>query len=131
MRNIKHEILLWVHIVSIVLIWTAILYLTGTGLAINWEALKKLPDVVTVYVILSVIFTKWLWRWRIFKGWLVPFPDLQGTWQGELRSNWKDPRTGNVPPPIPMILVIRQSFVSVSCDVHQRIRKLQHRRPDG
>ncbi|SRR5258708_38232134 len=104
MRNIKHEILLWVHIVSIVLIWTAILYLTGTGLAINWEALKKLPDVVTVYVILSVIFTKWLWRWRIFKGWLVPSPDLQGTWQGELRSNWKDPRTGNVPPPIPMIL---------------------------
>jgi hypothetical protein len=115
MRNIKHEILLWVHIVSIVLIWTAILYLTGTGLAINWEALKKLPDVVTVYVILSVLFTKWLWRWRIFKGWLVPFPDLQGTWQGELRSNWKDPRTGNVPPPIPMILVIRQSFVSISC----------------
>src|SRR5258708_38491661 len=62
MRNIKHEILLWVHIISIVLIWAAILYLTGTGLAINWEALKKLPDVVTVYVILSVIFTKWLWR---------------------------------------------------------------------
>ncbi len=115
MRNIKHEILLWVHIVSIVLIWTAILYLTGTGLAINWEALKKLPDVVTVYVILSVVFTKWLWRWRIFKGWLVPFPDLQGTWQGELRSNWKDPRTGAPPPPIPMILVIRQSFTSISC----------------
>jgi hypothetical protein len=115
MRNIRHEILLWVHIVSIVLVWTAILYLTGTGLAINWEALKKLPDVVTVYVILSVIFTKWFWRWRIFKGWLVPFPDLQGTWQGELRSNWKDPRTGNVPPPIPMILVIKQSFASISC----------------
>ncbi|HXM97627.1 MAG TPA: hypothetical protein VN982_04065 [Candidatus Dormibacteraeota bacterium] len=120
MRNIKHEILLWVHIVSIVLIWTAILYLTGTGLAINWEALRKLPDVVTVYVILSFLFTKWLWRWRIFKGWLVPFPDLQGTWQGELKTGWKDPKTGAVPPPIRVVLVITQSFNSISCVMYTR-----------
>src|SRR5258708_1343303 len=120
MRNIKHEILLWVHIVSIVLIWTAILYFTGTGLAINWEALRKLPDVVTVYVVLSFVFTKWLWRCRIFKGWLVPFPDLQGTWQGELKTGWKDPKTGAVLPPIPVVFVITQSFTSISCVMYTR-----------
>ena len=77
MKNIKENALLWVQLGSFVAIWVAILYATGTGLAINWETIKKLPDVVTVYVILLFIFTKWLWRLSIFQGWLVPFPDLQ------------------------------------------------------
>jgi hypothetical protein len=115
MKNIKEEALLWVQLGSFVAIWIAILYATGTGLAINWEAIKKLPDVVTVYVVLLFIFTKWLWRLPIFQGWLVPFPDLQGTWQGELRSTWKDPATGHVIPPVPATLVIKQSFSSISC----------------
>ena len=115
MKNIREEILLWVHIGSIVVIWTAILYFTGTGLAINWEAMKKIPDVVTIYVVLSFVFTKWFWRWRVFRGWLVPFPDLQGTWQGELTSSWKDPTTGNSPPVKRVLLVIQQSFTHVSC----------------
>lgn len=114
MKNIKEEALLWVRLVGFVAIWAAILYLTGTALSINWEALKKLPDVVTVYVIAAFVFSKWLWRWRVFRGWLVPFPDLQGTWDGELKSTWKD-TNGQVIPPIPATLVIRQTFSSVSC----------------
>ena len=58
MRNIKEEALLWVRLISFVVIWAAILYVTRTGLSINWEALKKLPGVVTVYVILAFAFTK-------------------------------------------------------------------------
>src|ERR1700730_11178528 len=113
MTNIREEAVLWVHVGSIVVIWTAILYVTGTGLAISWEAVKRLPDVVTVYVVLSYAFTKWLWRWPVFKGWLVPFPDLEGTWQGELASKWTDPSTDKSPPQIPIVLVIRQSFSSI------------------
>jgi SMODS-associating 2TM, beta-strand rich effector domain len=120
MRNIREEVLRWVHVGSIVIIWSALLYLTGNGLAINWEAVKKLPDVVTVYVILSYAFTKWFWRWQVFKGWLVPFPDLEGTWQGELASKWENPITGNSPPRIPIVLVIRQSFSSISCVMYTR-----------
>jgi hypothetical protein len=115
MKNIKEEALLWVRLGGFVVIWIAILYLTGTGLAINWEALKKLPDVVTVYVIFSLLFTKWLWRMRFLQGWLVPFPDLQGTWEGELKSTWKNPATGHGIPPMPAALVIKQSFSSISC----------------
>ena len=118
MRNIRHEILIWVHVASVVAIWAAVLVLSGTKLEINWEAFKKLPDVVTIYVVLSLAFTKWLWRWRIFRGWLVPFPDLQGTWQGELQTTWKDPETGKVPGPIAMILVIQQSFSSMKCTMY-------------
>src|SRR5712692_9248979 len=98
MKNIKEEALVWVHLAGLVAIWATILYVTGTGLSIDWEAVKKLPDVVTIYVIFSFIFTKWLWRWSIFQGWLVPFPDLQGTWEGELKSTWKDPQNGQTVP---------------------------------
>lgn len=117
MRNVKEEALLWVRLISFVVIWAAILFVTRTGLSINWEALKKLPDVVTVYVILAFAFTKWFWRMSLFQGWLVPFPDLQGTWRGELKSTWKDPKTGQHLAPIPTTLVIRQTFSSISCTV--------------
>jgi hypothetical protein len=114
MKNIKEEALLWVRLLGFVAIWASILYVTGTGLSINWEAVKKLPDVVTVYVVLAFVFTKWLWRLPIFQGWLVPFPDLQGTWQGEFRSTWKD-ASGQTIAPTLMTLVIRQTFSSISC----------------
>ena len=116
MKNIKSEVFLWVQLGGFVLIWAALLYLTGTNLAINWEAVKKLPDAVTIYVVTSFVFTKWLWRLKVFSGWLVPFPDLQGTWKGELQSTWKD-ANGQRIPSIPVTLVIRQSFSSVSCTV--------------
>lgn len=117
MKNVKHEALLWVQVATLIAIWAFLLYATGTPLRINWEALTKIPDVVTVYFILSFVFTKWGWRWKIFRGWLVPFPDLEGTWGGELRSNWKDPDTGKKLLPVPVILVIRQTFSSVSCSL--------------
>src|SRR5260370_21096979 len=99
------------------LIWVGVLQATGTPLSINWEAIKKLPDVVTIFVIVSFFFTRWMWRWKIFtyKGWLVQVPNIQGTWAGDLQSTWKDPTTDRVIPPLRMILVIRQTFWTVSC----------------
>jgi hypothetical protein len=116
MKNIKSEAFLWVQLGGFVLIWVALLYLTGTSLAINWEAVEKLPDAVTIYVVAAFIFTKWLWRLKMFSGWIVPFPDLQGTWKGELKSTWKD-ASGQRIPAISVVLVIRQTFSSVSCTV--------------
>jgi predicted pore-forming effector associated with SMODS systems len=115
MNNVREHALLWARIVSLVAIWAAILYTTGTGLSINMEAVKKLPDVVTVYVILSFVFTKWIWRAYMFSGWLVPFPDLEGTWQGELHSTWTSAPGAQALPSVPVILVIRQTFSSISC----------------
>ena len=93
MKNIRKEILVWIQLVSFVVIWVAVLFFSGNSLKIGWEAIKKLPDVVTIYVLLVLIFTNWAWRLPIFKGWLVPFPDLQGTWKGTLQSTWIDPAT--------------------------------------
>jgi SMODS-associating 2TM, beta-strand rich effector domain len=115
MNIVKKEVFLWVCIIVMLLIWVAVLNVTGTPLAINWEAVKKLPDVVTIFVAVSVVFAKWLWRWKIFRGWLVRVPDLEGTWAGELQSTWVNPETGKGIPPLRMLLVIRQTFSSISC----------------
>jgi hypothetical protein len=117
MESIKKEAQIWFSLIVVLLIWVSILMLTKTPLSINWEALEKLPEVVTVFVLLRFIFTKWLWRCRIFmyKGWLMRFPDLEGTWEGELQSSWENPKTGEREPTIRAFLVIRQTFSTITC----------------
>lgn len=118
MKNIKHELLIWVHLISLFGIWFGLLFILQIPIGFNNEALLKLPEVVTVYLILSFIFTKWIWRLPFLQGWLIKYPDLQGTWQGNLQTTWKNPETGKIPGPIPMILVIKQSFDTINCVMH-------------
>ena|SRR5437879_7695047 len=120
MKNIREQALVWVRLGSFVLIWVAVLYLSQHSLSINWEAVKKLPEVVTIYVILSFVFTRWLWRLPLFQGWLVPHPDLEGTWAGALQSTWKEPETNRPKPPILILLVIKQSFSTISCVLYSK-----------
>ena len=110
--NIKHFLAL--ILVVALIIWILLLSALGIPLDINFETLKHIPTVLTVEGILGIVFTKWLWRWRIFSL-LVPFPDLQGTWKGTLKSSWKKPGEGETTPPIPCYLIIRQSFLNISC----------------
>ncbi len=110
--------IVWFRLVGFLGVWVMLLLIYDVELTINWAAVKKLPEVVTLYVVLSYISTKWLWRLPIFRGWLVPFPDLEGTWRGEIKSTWKDPQSGKLPPPIPAILVIKHTFSSISCSLH-------------
>ena len=79
------------------------------------EALKLVSQIVTIDMAIITFFATYLWKWKIFKGWLVPFPNLNGTWKGEIHSTWQDPSTGQRPLPIPTILTIKQSFFNVSC----------------
>ena len=118
MKNIKHELLVWVNLISLIGIWFGLLFILKIPIGFNNEALLKLPEVVTIYVVLSFIFTKWIWRLPILQGWLIRYPDLQGTWQGNLQTTWKNLETGEIPGPIPMILVIKQSFDTISCVMH-------------
>jgi hypothetical protein len=114
MKNIKHEVSVWVQLVTFVGLWVGILYATRTGFVINLDSVKKLPEVVTAYLVLHFAFTRWAWRWPVFRGWLVPFPDLQGTWSGELKTTWRDPVSGQTLGPIPVTVCIRQTFSSLS-----------------
>jgi len=118
--NVREEAILWVRLGSLLAIWVAILYLSKSVLAINWDSLKQLPAAVTVYVALSYVSTKWLWRLPIFQGWFVPFPDLQGIWQGEIRSTWTDQKESRALRPIQATFVIRQDFLSINCVMHTK-----------
>ena len=94
MESIKKEARLWACVILILLLWAAVLEATRTPLSIaNLEALEKLPDVVTLFLLITFAFKKWWWRWKVFKGWLVRVPDLEGTWEGELHSTWINPET--------------------------------------
>lgn len=115
MKNIHKEILIWVQLGTFVIIWVVVLFFSGSDLKMGWEAIKKLPDAITIYVLLVLIFTNWAWRLPIFRGWLVPFPDLQGTWKGEIKSTWIDPATKSKILSKDITLVIKQTFSSISC----------------
>lgn len=75
---------------------------------------QLISTVVTINTIAYAIFSKWIWRFPLLQGWLVPFPNLNGTWIGTIQTNWKDDK-GNKTKPIPVILTIRQQFDQISC----------------
>ncbi|MBN4081174.1 hypothetical protein JYT44_02295 [Caldithrix abyssi] len=73
-------------------------------------ALKDISYAIIINLIIWTIFIKWCWKWKIFYGWLVPFPDLSGKWTGHVISNWNN---GELKP-IPTEIVIKQSFFHMS-----------------
>ena len=110
--NMKPFFYLLAGFSSIVLFLAAMIQ--GFDLRNFIDVMRLIPIVATADGIAYFIFTAWLWRWNAFQGWLVPFPDLNGTWQGYIRTNWKDAE-GKSPGSIPAILTIKQSFGRISC----------------
>jgi hypothetical protein len=93
----------------------ALLYVKNESEITIWAIVKVLPKIVTIDILLIGLFSAYLWKWRIFKGWLVPFPNLNGTWKGFIQTTWLDPQTNERPTPIPVIVTIKQSFFNTSC----------------
>lgn len=116
MEKVNHTVKIYIQVITFLIIWGAILlfknfYSTHDLLL----ALKQIPTAITIYVVLGIIFNQWIWRWRLLQGWLIKLPYLQGTWRGELRSDWIDPKTGKGIDPLSVILVIKQTFTSINC----------------
>lgn len=40
---------------------------------------------ISFTAIISTFFVSVAWKWPIFKGWLIPIPDLNGKWTGWLK----------------------------------------------
>lgn len=97
------------------LAWVALAHFGKLDLSKVGDFLGLLPKVVSIDLFLVALFIKWGWRCRWFRGWLVPFPDLSGTWVGNIYSDWKDPKTGAKPAPIPVMLTVSQSYFHISC----------------
>lgn len=110
--NMKPFLYLLAGFSAIVLFVAALVQ--GFDLANFSNVIRLIPIVATADGIAYFIFTTWLWRWKHLQGWLIPFPDLNGTWQGHIQTYWKDAE-GATPGPIPAILTIKQSFGRMSC----------------
>ena len=115
MRNANLKVSLWILLVLSAIIWFLFAYFAGLDLSKISDFFGLIPEVITLDLIAITIFVKWLWRWERFRGWLVPFPDLNGTWLGEIRSEWIDQEKCKKIPPIPAMLTVRQTFFSTSC----------------
>ena len=51
-----------------------------------WEVITTSISVTTLLVTSFVI---WAWKWKIFQGWLVPFPNLNGKWKGNIKYTFE------------------------------------------
>lgn len=89
-------------------------WVQGFDLGQFLNVVRLIPIVATADGLAYFIFTAWIWRWTQLQGWLIPFPDLNGTWEGYIQTNWTDAE-GKRPGPIPTILTIKQSFGRISC----------------
>ncbi len=101
-------------------VWIGLLYFFDIGLHQTWQGLRLLPAVVTVDLGVWLIFARWGWKLPFFQGWLVPSPVLEGTWQGEIHPTRGASAKESVANPIPVVLVVKQSFLSTSATMYSQ-----------
>jgi len=114
-KNLNFKVFVYVLVGLSLLLWYGIALVTGLDILKLGDILRLLPKVVTADLLLFFVFSKWGWKFKLFQGWLIPFPDLNGTWQGVIRTTWINPETNERPEPIPVILTIKQTFTNLSC----------------
>lgn len=115
MRNVTLRNSMYLLVVLSSIAWFLLAYFNNLDLSKVKDFFGLVPKVVSIDLLAVAVFVKWGWKLKIFRGWLVPFPNLNGTWIGYIYSDWKNPQTGEKPPPIPVMLTVNQSFFHVSC----------------
>jgi hypothetical protein len=118
MKNLKISNFVYLIVGFSAIAWFGLSLATGQNLANAKTFFKLIPNVVTIDIFIIFIFTKWFWKFKIFRGWLVPFPNLNGTWIGQINSDWINPSSGQSTPSIPVMLTINQSLLHISCVMH-------------
>lgn len=91
-----------------VAIWCILLWFSGVPLAKG--SLAPFSTVVGVLVALGLLLEHVLWHEPWLQPWLVKRPDLRGTWQVELVSDWIDPSTGKPLQPIRAYMAVTQTL---------------------
>tara|TARA_R110002072_G_scaffold243698_2_gene402885 strand:+ start:1267 stop:1914 length:648 start_codon:yes stop_codon:yes gene_type:complete len=92
-------------------VWLVVLLIQGTE--VTTDHMLPFGTAVGSLVAIATGFNHWAWRWKCLHGWFVKKPDIRGTWEIELRSEWINPETGESPPPIKCFYGIKQTFSSL------------------
>lgn len=115
MRNLKIKPFAYFVFALFAISFIGVALVTRAQISDILTALQVAYKTIPIILFLLLIFTTYAWKWKVFSNWLVPFPYLEGTWQGHILTTWKNPQTGESPGPIPTILTIKQSFSRISC----------------
>lgn len=115
LKNLNLKFSVGILLAISLILFFAIAYFKGMVEATLWEFIKILPSVLTFVIILIALFAKWGWRLKYLQGWLVLIPNLNGTWEGIIQTNWENAETNERPGPIPVILTVKQSLTHISC----------------
>lgn len=115
MKNIQLKSSVYILVTVSAVTWLLLAWVSKLDMSVVSSFISLIPKVVTIDLILILIFTKWGWKLKIFRGWLVPFPNLHGAWSGSIHSDWVNPETKEKVPPIPVLLSINQSFFHINC----------------
>jgi hypothetical protein len=75
------------------------------------------PKVIAIEALAFWLFQTFLWKWKIFREWLVLFPDLGGTWIGEIQTDYLDPKTNRQIKPIPCMNVVVHRFNQIKLKI--------------
>ncbi len=115
MKNIQIKRSIYALVVVSALAWFSLAWFSDIDLSVATSFFSLVPKVVTCDLLFVLVFTKWCWKWKAFRGWLVPFPNLNGTWVGNIYSDWINPETGEVVASIPVMLTVKQGFFHINC----------------
>ncbi len=77
------------------------------------KALRHISTTISINIVIWALFVSWAWKWRIFHSWLVPTPNLNGVWKGEIKTNWDKAKNKL----IPIEVVIKQSFFHIQARI--------------
>jgi hypothetical protein len=100
--------------------WGSTHFINDTPL-LSYPSLKALNISTSIVVSMWACFFSWGWRWPCVQK-LIYRPNLNGTWIGQFKSDWKDEQGKGVPPS-QFVLVIRQTFFSISVRAYSEKQK--------
>jgi hypothetical protein len=91
--------------------WAGVLFLQGETLALSYLA----PYGAVVGILAGSLFLveHVIWKWSFMHGWFIDKPNIKGTWKVTLQSDWVNPATGEVIPPIECYMGVEQTLSSL------------------
>jgi hypothetical protein len=115
MRNLNKSLFVWLLLATSICVWITLAWIRSIASSDVVGLLKLLPSVVAVDCVLIGLFVKWGWRWRLLYPWLVPFPNLNAVWKGEINSTYEGRTPAERIAGLAAMLTIHQTFTNVSC----------------
>lgn len=109
----KNEINILIRVSILLAFILGFVYLILNKLEFNFaNSLKAFSTSATLIILFWGFYFEWGWKWPVLKK-IFYRPNLNGTWRGELFSDWKDEKGIGVKP-IKFFIVIRQNFLRIN-----------------